>query len=91
MVVAADRALKMHGGVAKSELGPENTAAVAAGFPNLRRHLENVGKFGVPTVVAINAFAGDTANEIAVIRNEGAGPWGSTPTSAPTLPTARPA
>ena len=70
VVVATVRALKMHGGVAKSELGPENTAAVAAGFPNLRRHLENVGKFGVPAVVAINAFAGDTAAEIAVIKEQ---------------------
>jgi formate--tetrahydrofolate ligase len=70
VVVATVRALKMHGGVAKSALGPENAGAVAAGFPNLRRHLENVGKFGVPAVVAINAFAGDTRAEIAVIRDE---------------------
>jgi formate--tetrahydrofolate ligase len=70
VVVATVRALKMHGGVAKSELGPENTGAVAAGFPNLRRHLENVGKFGVPAVVAINAFAGDTPAEIAVIKDQ---------------------
>jgi len=70
VVVATVRALKMHGGVSKSELGPENAAAVATGFPNLRRHLENVGKFGVPAVVAINAFAGDTPAEIAVIKDE---------------------
>jgi formate--tetrahydrofolate ligase len=70
VVVATVRALKMHGGVAKSGLGPENAGAVVAGFPNLRRHLENVGKFGVPSVVAINAFAGDTRAEIAVIQDE---------------------
>jgi formate--tetrahydrofolate ligase len=70
VVVATVRALKMHGGVAKSELGPENTGAVARGFPNLRRHLENVGKFGVPAVVAINTFAGDTPAEIAVIQDQ---------------------
>ena len=70
VVVATVRALKMHGGVAKSALDGEDTAAVAAGFPNLRRHLENIGKFGVPSVVAINAFAGDTLAEIAVIQDQ---------------------
>ena len=70
VVVATVRALKMHGGVAKSALDGENAAAVAAGFPNLRRHLENIAKFGVPTVVAINAFAGDTPAEIAVIQDQ---------------------
>jgi len=70
VVVATVRALKMHGGVAKSDLGAEDVGAVAAGFPNLRRHLENVKKFGVPVVVAINAFAGDTPAEMAVIEDE---------------------
>ena len=70
VVVATVRALKMHGGVAKSALGQEDAGAVAAGFANLRRHLENVAKFGVPAVVAINAFAGDTPAEIAVIQDE---------------------
>jgi len=70
VVVATVRALKMHGGVAKSDLGAEDVAAVAAGFPNLRRHLENMRKFGVPVVVAINAFAGDTPAEMAVIEAE---------------------
>jgi formate--tetrahydrofolate ligase len=70
VVVATVRALKMHGGVAKSDLVGEDAAAVARGFPNLRRHLENVRKFGVPVVVAINAFAGDTAAEMAVIEAE---------------------
>jgi formate--tetrahydrofolate ligase len=68
VVVATVRALKMHGGVAKSALGGENVAAVAAGLPNLIRHVENVQKFGVPVVVAINHFTGDTDAEIAVIR-----------------------
>jgi formate--tetrahydrofolate ligase len=70
VVVATVRALKMHGGVAKSALDGEDAAAVAAGFPNLRRHLENIGKFGVPSVVAINAFADDTLAEIAVIQDQ---------------------
>jgi formate--tetrahydrofolate ligase len=70
VVVATVRALKMHGGVARSALGQEDAIAVAAGFANLRRHLENVAKFGVPAVVAINAFAGDTPAEIAVIQDE---------------------
>src|SRR5690606_32523989 len=48
VVVATVRALKMHGGVAKTELGAENVAAVQRGFVNLERHLENIAKFGVP-------------------------------------------
>jgi formate--tetrahydrofolate ligase len=67
VVVATIRALKMHGGRAKTDLSEEDVAAVHAGFPNLRRHVENVRKFGVPVVVAINAFAGDTPAEIAVV------------------------
>jgi formate--tetrahydrofolate ligase len=67
VVVATVRALKMHGGRSKNDLGHEDVAAVRAGFPNLRRHVENVRKFGVPVVVAINAFAGDTPAEIAAI------------------------
>jgi formate--tetrahydrofolate ligase len=70
VVVATVRALKMHGGVAKSALEGEDVAAVTAGFPNLRRHLENIGRFGVPAVVAINAFAGDTPAEIAAIQEQ---------------------
>jgi formate--tetrahydrofolate ligase len=70
VIVATVRALKMHGGRGRDELGEEDVAAVRAGFPNLRRHVENVRKFGVPPVVAINAFTGDTAAEIAAIEEE---------------------
>jgi formate--tetrahydrofolate ligase len=70
VVVATVRALKMHGGRKRDELGAEDVAAVRAGFPNLRRHVENVRKFGLPTVVAINAFTGDTDAEIAAIEDE---------------------
>ncbi len=67
VVVATVRALKMHGGVAKDQLGAENEGAVKAGIGNLIRHVENVQKFGVPVVVAINHFTSDTAAEIEVI------------------------
>lgn len=59
VVVATVRALKYHGGVSLKKLSKENPAAVERGFANLRRHLENLAKFGVPTVVAVNAFASD--------------------------------
>jgi formate--tetrahydrofolate ligase len=68
VVVATVRALKMHGGVAKLALAREDAAAVARGAANLVRHVENVGKFGVPAIVAINEFGGDTAAEIEAIR-----------------------
>jgi formate--tetrahydrofolate ligase len=64
VVVATVRALKMHGGAAKADLDREDVAAVEAGFSNLARHVENVGKFGVPAVVALNRFASDTAAEL---------------------------
>ncbi|MDX2205333.1 MAG: formate--tetrahydrofolate ligase, partial [Hyphomicrobiaceae bacterium] len=64
VIVATVRALKMHGGVAKDDLKTENPAAVAKGCDNLKRHLENVRKFGVPPVVAINRFITDTDKEI---------------------------
>ena len=64
VIVATVRALKMHGGVAKDDLKNENAAAVAKGCDNLKRHLENVKKFGVPPVVAINRFITDTDKEI---------------------------
>ncbi|MDD5585852.1 MAG: formate--tetrahydrofolate ligase [Alphaproteobacteria bacterium] len=67
VIVATVRALKMHGGVAKDQLGAENAAAVKAGLANLLRHIENVQKFGVPVVVAINHFTSDTAAEMDVI------------------------
>jgi len=64
VIVATVRALKMHGGVAKEDLKHENVAAVAKGCENLKRHIENVGKFGVPAVVAVNRFITDTDAEI---------------------------
>ena len=68
VVVATVRALKMHGGVAKEDLGRENVAAVAAGLSNLARHVENVQRFGVPVVVAINRFSADTNAELAAVQ-----------------------
>ncbi|MBS0796838.1 formate--tetrahydrofolate ligase [Streptococcus suis] len=68
VIVATLRALKMHGGVAKTELSAENVEAVKAGFSNLKRHVENIRKYGIPAVVAINEFVSDTAAEIAVLK-----------------------
>jgi formate--tetrahydrofolate ligase len=68
VVVATVRALKMNGGVSKADLGAPDVAAVERGGVNLARHLENIRGFGVPAVVAINRFASDTAEEIAVVR-----------------------
>jgi formate--tetrahydrofolate ligase len=67
--VATVRAMKMNGGVAKADLGPENVAAVQAGCPNLGRHIENLKSFGVPVVVAINHFVTDTDAEVQAIKN----------------------
>jgi len=72
VIVATVRALKMNGGVAKADLAAENVAAVEAGCANLARHVENVQGFGVPVVVAINHFAGDTEAEIAAVKREAA-------------------
>lgn len=69
VIVATIRALKMNGGVAKDALNQENVEAVKAGFANLARHVENMRKYGVPVVVAINQFITDTNDEIAVLRN----------------------
>jgi formate--tetrahydrofolate ligase len=69
VIVATVRAMKMNGGVAKADLGAENVDAVVAGCPNLGRHIGNVKSFGVPVVVAINHFAGDTEAEIAAVRD----------------------
>ncbi len=69
VIVATIRALKYNGGVPKSELTAENTAALEKGIVNLKTHIENVRKFGVPVVVAINRFGTDTEAEIAVIEN----------------------
>ncbi|HEM4072488.1 TPA: formate--tetrahydrofolate ligase [Streptococcus suis] len=68
VIVATLRALKMHGGVAKTELSTENVEAVKAGFSNLKRHVENIQKYGIPAVVAINEFVSDTADEIAALK-----------------------
>ncbi|ETX14920.1 formate--tetrahydrofolate ligase [Roseivivax halodurans JCM 10272] len=68
VVVATVRAMKMNGGVAKGDLGAENVEAVKAGCANLGRHIENVKGFGVPVVVGINHFAGDTEAEIAAVK-----------------------
>ncbi|CYU98621.1 formate--tetrahydrofolate ligase [Streptococcus suis] len=68
VIVATLRALKMHGGIAKTELSTENVEAVKAGFSNLKRHVENIQKYGIPAVVAINEFVSDTADEIAALK-----------------------
>ena len=63
VLVATTKALKMHGGVKKEELNIENIQAVVKGCENLGRHIENIGKFGVPVIVAINDYVTDTAEE----------------------------
>lgn len=63
VIVATVRALKMHGGVARAELGTPNVAAVRAGCANLARHVENLKKFGLPVFVGLNRFDADTADE----------------------------
>jgi formate--tetrahydrofolate ligase len=70
VVVATLRALKMHGGVAKENLGREDLRALAKGFTNLARHVENLSKFGVPAVVGINRFTSDTAAEHDLVRQK---------------------
>ena len=67
VLVATTKALKMHGGIKKDDLAQENVDAVIKGCKNLERHIENIGKFGVPVVVAINNFITDTENEHAAI------------------------
>ncbi len=67
VIVATIRALKMHGGVALKDLGAENPKAVAAGCTNLRRHLKNVSRFGVPAVVAVNKFITDSDAELKAV------------------------
>ncbi|MCB1885059.1 MAG: formate--tetrahydrofolate ligase [Geminicoccaceae bacterium] len=68
VIVATVRALKMHGGVAKDDLKHESVEAVVKGCSNLRRHIENTQKFGVPVVVAINRFVTDTDAEVEAVR-----------------------
>ncbi|MDG3576146.1 formate--tetrahydrofolate ligase [Rhizobium sp. YJ-22] len=69
VIVATARAMKMNGGVRKDDLGRENVEAVARGCANLGRHIQNVKKFGVPVVVAINHFISDTPAEIRAIQD----------------------
>ena len=68
VLVATVRAMKMNGGVARADLGAENVDAVNAGCANLGRHIENLKSFGVPVVVAINHFTGDTDAEVAALQ-----------------------
>lgn len=68
VLVATVRALKMHGGVDKNKLGEENPEALRRGFANLKIHLENLAKFGVPAVTAINRFATDSTAEITLLQ-----------------------
>ena len=70
VLVTTVRALKSHGGVAKAELGQVNMVALEKGMENLRKHIENIGKFGLPAVVAINAFPTDTAAELAFVESQ---------------------
>ena len=68
VVVATIRALKMHGGVSKDELGKENVEAVKSGLENLGKHIRNIGQFGVPVVVAVNNFTSDTDLEFKAVK-----------------------
>ena len=68
VIVATVRAMKMNGGVAKADLGEENVDAVKKGCANLGRHIQNIKKFGVPAVVAINHFVTDTDAEVEAVR-----------------------
>jgi len=68
VLVATVRALKMHGGVGKDDLGKENVKAVTAGCSNMARHLKNLKQFGVPAVVAINSFITDTKKELNAVK-----------------------
>ena len=68
VIVATVRALKMHGGMDKKELGNENLDALRKGIENLEKHIENIQKFGLPSVVAINAFPTDTKAELDLLK-----------------------
>ena len=76
VVVATVRALKTQGGVAKDALAREHLTALRAGLANLERHIENLGKFGVPALVAINRFDADTQAELGLIQSAVAGRLG---------------
>ena len=68
VIVATVRALKMHGGMDKKELANENLDALRKGIANLEKHIENIKKFGLPAIVAINAFPTDTKAELDLLR-----------------------
>lgn len=68
VIVATCRAIKMHGGVLKSDLGIENLVAITSGFENVRAHINNMKKFGLPCVIAVNKFITDTDAEIALVQ-----------------------
>ena len=70
VIVCTARALKMHGGVPKGELGVENVDALKNGVGNLKQHIENLQRFGAPVVVALNHFTADTEAEVAVIQSK---------------------
>ena len=70
VLVATIRALKMHGGVDKKDLQTENIKAVVDGTSNLKRHVENIQKFGLPVVVAVNHFVADTDKEVEALKDE---------------------
>ena len=69
VIVATIRALKMHGGVEKKDLAIENVEALLKGITNLEKHIENIGKYNLPYVVAINKFGTDTDEEIEALAN----------------------
>ena len=69
VIVATIRALKMHGGVAKADLSKPDCAALEKGFENLKCHIENIAKFGLPAVVAVNKFITDTDEEIKLLQD----------------------
>jgi formate--tetrahydrofolate ligase len=69
VLVATIRALKMHGGVSKEELKKEDLSALSEGMSNLQRHVENIRKFGIEPVIAINRFSADTPAEIDLVKS----------------------
>ncbi|HEV8355958.1 MAG TPA: formate--tetrahydrofolate ligase [Gemmatimonadales bacterium] len=75
VIVATVRALKMHGGVKKDALGAPDPAAVSRGLANLEAHVRNLGKFGLPVIVALNRFTSDTREELDTVLDAAAG-WG---------------
>ncbi|MBR0094043.1 MAG: formate--tetrahydrofolate ligase [Synergistaceae bacterium] len=70
VVVATVKALKMHGGLAKTELAHEDLGALEAGIPNLLKHIENIQQYGLPVVVAINRFTNDTDRELELVEKK---------------------